>query len=153
MCTGGTKTSPQVCSSASKYYNNLLERCRAIATNFTPPTLLDQSTGYFSYADLDTTAHEIRLICPLPCQAADGTKCELILANLEEKPTYTTLSYEWGRSALVTSESRSMAKNILSVRISGGCYIIFVWRIADRRRGLMRIAYILINLEQNTAES
>ena len=62
---------------------------------------MNQKTGAVSYTALDSTKPEIRLINLYPRGVTNGIKCELILADLNEKPIYEALSYEWGPSAPV----------------------------------------------------
>lgn len=65
----------------------------------TTPKLRDERRQpAFSYPGLDSSKHEIRLIRLQPRAPSDEIKCELLLANLDGKPNFEALSYEWGSS-------------------------------------------------------
>jgi hypothetical protein len=57
---------------------------------------MNQIPAEVPYTALDSTKSEIRLICLQPHGTTDSIECELIVTNLDEKPVYESLSYEWG---------------------------------------------------------
>lgn len=51
------------------------------------------------YTPLDNTRNEIRLLEVLPAKSGDpeaSVECKLFTCSLNDKPSYTALSYVWG---------------------------------------------------------
>ncbi|KAE9379795.1 HET-domain-containing protein [Stipitochalara longipes BDJ] len=51
----------------------------------------------FVYTALNTEKHEIRLVHLQPRDSTEAIECSINTTNLDEKPSFEALSYEWGR--------------------------------------------------------
>lgn len=65
-------------------------------------TFIMDTSSPFTYSSLNTFQSEIRLISLQPSRENDSIECTLSPANLDERPSYAALSYEWGLATVAS---------------------------------------------------
>lgn len=101
------------------------------------PTTADAEQSPYQYTKLNyILGQEIRLLVILPGESHDPIRCEIVVVNLEDDPSYEALSYTWATETGDASFSETIYCGKGTIKITRNCHAAlrrFRKRYAKRR--------------------
>ena len=86
------------------------------------PTTADAEHSPYQYTKLNyVLGQEIRLLVILPGESHDLIRCEIVVVNLEDDPSYEALSYTWATETGDASFSETIYCGKGTIKITRNC--------------------------------